>query len=123
MASPADIVNDDGVAHFVSYLETERNASPHTVSNYVRDIGQFAQFAWAGQPCPHPWKTCDTLMARRFLVGFQRHGSRPTTTARKLSSLRSFYRFLQREERVEINPFSGLRGPKRGRDLPEVLSV
>ena len=123
MAPLADIVNDEGVAHFVSYLEHERNASPHTISNYVRDIGQFARFAWEGNSCPYPWKACDTLMARRFLVGFQRDGSRPTTTARKLSSLRSFYRFLLREELVEINPFSGLRGPKRGRDLPEVMSV
>lgn len=123
MASLPDIVNDSAVAHFVSYLEHERNASAHTISNYVRDIAQFAQFFWEGQSPPHDWKRCDALVARRFLVEFQRKGSRPTTTARKLSSLRSFYRFLLREEYVDINPFSGLRGPKRGRDLPDVMSV
>lgn len=123
MATRPDIIKDELVAHFISYLENERNASPHTVSNYLRDMAQFAHFAWEGQPPPHGWKSCDSLMARRFLVGFQRDGSQPTTTARKLSSMRSFYRFLVREDYVAANPFSGLSGPKRGRDLPDVMSV
>jgi integrase/recombinase XerC len=123
MAIRPDIVKDEPVAHFVSYLENERNASAHTVTNYLRDMAQFAQFAWEGASHPHPWASCDAFLARRFLVHFQREGSRPTTTARKLSSMRSFYKFMIREEYVQANPFSGLRGPKRGRDLPDVMSV
>jgi integrase/recombinase XerC len=115
---------DPAVARFRRYLEHERNASTHTVTNYLRDIDQFVAGTWgADARPPHPWRAVDRFAARRFLVGFQKAGCRPATTARKLASLRAFYRFQLREELADINPFSGLRAPKRGRDLPDVLSV
>jgi integrase/recombinase XerC len=120
----ADITQEPCVAHFLSYLEHERNASQHTLSNYSRDIHQFVQQVWgeaANSPCA--WKEPDRFAARRFLVETQKAGRKATTTARKLASLRSFYRFLEREGYVEHNPFSGLRPPKRDRLLPEILSV
>ena len=124
MPANFDITGEPSVAHFCSYLETERNASEHTLQNYARDIGQFADLVW-GEGTPHPisWKEPDRFAARRFLVKFQKEGNEPTTTARKLASLRSFYKFLERENVVERNPFTGLRAPKRSRTLPEVLSI
>lgn len=118
------IRNDKCVSHFLKYLESERNASPHTTSNYLLDIGQFVKFiggekAGAG----FKWDEVDVFAARKFIVEFQKRGSQATTTGRKISSLRSFYRFLVREEYAESNPFSGLRSPKRGRNLPDILSV
>jgi len=115
---------DPMIARFVRYLQIEKNASPHTVENYVRDIGQFAASFWGeGEAGPHAWGEADRFSARKFLVGFQKAGSSPATTSRKCSSLRSFYRFLIREEAVEKNPFSGLPLPKRARKLPRILSV
>ena len=118
---------DRCVAHFLKYLENERNASPHTVSNYLLDIEQFASTVTAVKPQGRSgnfrWDDVDALGARKFLVEFQKRGCQATTTGRKLSSLRSFYRFLLREEYVGSNPFSGLRAPKRGRNLPDILSV
>jgi len=112
------------VEHFLDYLGNERNASPHTISNYLLDIEQFVEFIWGDKAAGGiKWDDADVFTARKFLVEFQKRGSEATTTARKLASLRSFYRFLVREEYVEVNPFSGLRAPKRSRKLPEILSV
>jgi len=105
-------------------MRDERNASHHTLVNYLSDIGQFIVFAWgaAAKP-PFSWKKADKFLARRFLVEFQKTGRRASTTGRKASSLRSFFRFLEREEYVQVNPFDGVVTPKRTRSLPEILSV
>ncbi len=117
-------MNDPCIEHFVQYLEGERNASVHTVGNYLVDIRQFCEIVWGAeaQP-PYRWSEADRFAARKFLVFFQKLEMAPTTTARKLSALRSFYKFLLREEYVEQNPFGGLNLPKKGSYLPQVLSV
>jgi integrase/recombinase XerC len=116
-------MNDPCVEHFIQYLEGEKNASEHTISNYLIDIRQFCEIVWGedAQP-PFSWKSADRFSARKFLVFFQKLELAPTTTSRKLSALRSFYRFLLREEYVELNPFSGLSLPKKGSYLPQILS-
>jgi integrase/recombinase XerC len=115
---------DPCVEHFVQYLEGEKNASEHTISNYLIDIRQYCEIIWGEdtQP-PYKWKDADRFSARKFLVFFQKLELAPTTTRRKLSALRSFYKFLMREEYVELNPFSGLNLPKKGSYLPQILSV
>ena len=116
--------NDRCVKHFLDYLASERNASPHTISNYLLDIEQFVKFIRGDKAnAGVKWDDADVFTARKFLIEFQKRGNEATTTARKLASLRSFYRFLVREEYVEVNPFGGLRAPKRSRKLPEILSV
>lgn len=115
---------DPCVEHFVRYLEGERNASAHTISNYLMDIKQFVGLIWGddAQP-PYNWKEADRFAARKFLMFFQKLEMAPATTGRKLSALRSFYKFLVREEYVALNPFSGLQLPKKGSYLPAVLSM
>jgi integrase/recombinase XerC len=117
-------MNDPCIEHFIKYLEGEKNASEHTVSNYLIDIRQFCEIVWGedAQP-PYRWKDADRFSARKFLVFFQKLEMAPTTTGRKLSAMRSFYKFLMREEYVELNPFSGLNLPKKGNYLPQILSV
>ncbi|MDF7824133.1 tyrosine recombinase [Pontiellaceae bacterium B12227] len=115
---------DPCVKHFIQYLEAEKNASEHTISNYLIDIRQFCEIVWGETAeAPYNWKTADRFSARKFLVFFQKLEMAPTTTGRKLSALRSFYKFLLREEYVEQNPFSGLNLPKKGNYLPQILSV
>jgi integrase/recombinase XerC len=115
---------DPGVEGFMRYLEAERNASAHTRAGYRMDLGQFAAQLWGpDRRPPFPWKTVDRYAARRFLASFQKAGLSPSTTSRKISALRSFYRFLVREELASANPFSGLVMPKRIKRLPNVLSV
>jgi integrase/recombinase XerC len=116
--------DDPALSHFVRYLRAERNASEHTVANYAMDIRQFITLQWGGETSPpFRWKEADKFSARRFLVTFQKAGSQATTTRRKMSSLRSFFRFMMREEYVATNPFVGLVMPKRPRNLPRILSV
>ena len=115
---------DPCIDHFVQYLEGERNASRHTITNYLMDIRQFTGLIWGEEATPpFPWKEADRFAARKFLVFFQKLEMEPTTTGRKLSALRSFYKFLVREEYVLLNPFTGLLLPKKGSYLPSVLSM
>ena len=119
-----EIISDPSVAQFIRYMSLERNASEHTVNNYVLDFRQYAGSIWGPEAkSPFRWKETDRYAARKFLASFQKAGMSPATTGRKVSSLRSFYKFLVREEKVDVNPFSGLQVPKRMRRLPNVLTV
>lgn len=109
---------------FTAYMRAERDASDHTVSNYLMDIRQFAELHWGeGVSPPFRWKEVDRFGARGFLVHQQKCEREPTTARRKLSSLRSFFKFMLREDMVKGNPFTGLVLPKLTRRLPQMLSV
>lgn len=123
MSAEFSPVLDPAVAGFLNYLEGERNASSHTLAAYAHDIAQFATFVWEAPAVPLEWRGVDRFQARRFVMEFQRCGSAPATTGRKLASLRSFFKYMERESLVSSNPFSGLRAPKQARQLPHVLSV
>ncbi len=118
------IQSDPRVAAFVRTLEHERQASPHTVAAYLTDIAQCAAVRWgeAAQP-PCDWAALDKFAARAFVVHLQKQGAGAATIHRKLSSLRSFYTFLNREDLVLQNPFAAAVSPKRGKPLPRVLTV
>ncbi len=113
---------DTAIGRYVDYLQSEKNASSHTVDAYCRDIAQFACYQWSDREPPFPWRDVDQLAARGFVVELSRAEMAPTTTARKLSSLRAFYAFMKREAMCTQNPFAGVRSPRRGHDLPKVLS-
>lgn len=120
----AGIRNDASMQNFADYLEAERNASVHTLNNYLMDLRQFVAMQWGEHPePPYEWRAVDRFAARRFLVTFQKAESKATTTRRKLASLRSFFKFLVREEIVRANPFTSVVLPKKPRRLPKVMSV
>ncbi len=124
MPTPPPSASDPLLEHFLRYLQGERDASPHTLRNYRLDLLQFAAGQWgADAPPPFRWREADRYAARRFLASFQRAGQKATTTNRKLSSLRSFYRFLIREGHTDLNPFRAVQSPKLPKRLPQVLSV
>ena len=89
----------------------------------MTDICQFARSNWEDEHLPFDWADVDRFAARRFLVQFQKLGRDPATTGRKLASLRSFYKFLEREDHTDLSPFSGLRAPRKAGKLPKVMSV
>ncbi|MDX9868443.1 MAG: tyrosine-type recombinase/integrase [Kiritimatiellia bacterium] len=126
MPNRTDVARDPAVMRFLRYLTAERNASAHTVAGYLQDIGQYAAFVWGTEGRagpPFAWDEPDRARARAFLSAFHRNGHAPATTRRKLSSLRAFYRYLEREGLPGAQPFAGLRGPRLGRRLPAVLSL
>jgi integrase/recombinase XerC len=112
---------DPDLDAFLRHLEGEKNASPHTLDSYARDIYQFVTHQWPEQTAPFAWEKVARIHARAFLAEVQKSGVKPATTGRKLSSLRSFFKFLHREGRVESNPFAGLPQPRRERNLPGIL--
>lgn len=122
MSSVDRISGDTMVQAFVRYLESERNESQHTVSSYLFDIAQFAGFVF-GEADSIDWRSVEKRAARSFLASVAATGAAPTTIRRKLSALRTFYKFLVREGEAEKDPFYTLKGPKLARELPDVLSV
>ena len=117
-------MDDPDVAEFIRYLEGEKDASKHTIQNYLIDIRQFCEKKWGTDvPAPYAWGEVDRYDARAYLIHFQKMDMAPTTTARKLSAMRSFYHFLVRSNRLDKNPFKGLSSPRKGRALPKVLST
>lgn len=108
---------------FRRHLLAERNASPRTVDGYLMDIGQLALavFGPDARP-PYGWTAVGDDAARRYVAGLVKGGASPATVRRKLASARSFFRFMQRDGKVASNPFSVLRGPRKPKTLPKVIS-
>ena len=102
----------------------ERNASQNTVVGYVVDLAQLVSSKWGEDADPpYPWKGFSEGDARNYLLAFTKDGARAATVQRKIAAARTFFRFLQREEIVLDNPFSLIKGPKRAKTLPKILSV
>jgi len=122
-AAAWEVRDDPLVAEFIRYLQTERSASDHTLAAYAADLRQFAELTWGdGARPPFCWTECDRFAARRFLATILKRGGTATTARRKCSSLRAFFKFLQREDRVADNPFAGLLLPKLPQRLPRALT-
>ena len=116
--------DDPELQRFARYLMAERNAAGHTLDSYAADLAQFVAAKWGvdAEP-PYPWKDLTEADARNFVLAFAKDGARPTTVLRKIAAARAFCRFLQREEVILDNPFSLLKGPKKSKTLPRVLSA
>ncbi|MEM9196065.1 MAG: tyrosine recombinase XerC [Myxococcota bacterium] len=106
---------------FVSYLENERRLSPRTVTTYRRDLCGLHRFL-SEKDLPRDAGAIDLLVLRGFLASLYESNS-PSTLARKVAALRSFYRFLLRRRLVTSNPAAVLRTPKPRKPLPKFLTV
>jgi integrase/recombinase XerC len=112
------------VARFLQFLAVERNASPYTVKSYREDLTALVDYlaeARGGRP-PAPGEVT-VLDLRAFVSALTESGYAKTTIARHLASLRSFFRFGQREGWAKTNPAKPLRNPRKGRSLPHFLSA
>ncbi len=115
---------DDAIRNFMTFLNLERHASPETVRNYGSDLRQFHTFMKAERPglCTLIPSMVTTESVRAYLHWLDRKHEKSTSIARKLAALRSFYRFLQREGIVILNPAETIRTPKQPKHLPRVLT-
>ncbi len=105
------------VKKFISYLEIEKNYSPHTILNYKLDLVEL--FEYLGKTSI---EKVDYTLLRKYLASLRSKNFLPRTLARKLSVQRSFFRFLQREGFINDNPAKLLMTPKLGKPLPKFLS-
>ena len=136
--------NPELIEQFLSYLRYERHFSEHTAKCYGADLQQFCQFLLGGpqgeagsadgngQPVPRaaPPKDInaalvgmDTYEVRRYLAHLAEHQYSRATMARKLATLRSFYKFLMRRGHVQANPVAPIRTPKQEKRLPKCLTI
>jgi len=103
---------------FLTYLDVEKGYSHHTLKNYQVDLEEFFQFSKSLGDV----KEIQYLHLRRFLAELKVRNFQPRSIARKLSSLRSFFKFLNREGFIEENPAVLLLTPKLNRTLPKFVS-
>ena len=118
-------VADPSLNEFLICLTTEKNASLHTRNNYLLDILHFAQVSLKCDlhESAADWASVDVYQARNYIVQLQEEELARSSIIRKMSALRSFYRFLLREKRITLNPFSGLTTPKKPKLLPKFFTV
>ena len=109
------------LSRFVNYLVAERNASPYTVRNYQREIGEFLAFL-AGEEVTN-WEDVDRQLLRRYLAWLQRRRHSGASIARRVYELRAFCRYLLREGELASSPLANLSPPKTSKRLPDFLSV
>ena len=111
------------INQFTRYLADERNLSPHTRVAYLRDLGEFQNFLERhGGSGKADLVKIDSFLLRRHLAELHKRNQR-TSIARKLSTLRMFFRYLVRLGHLPNNPAEGLSTPKLNRYLPKTLSV
>ena len=121
-ALPAKAPPPTEVTEFLTHLAKERDVSPNTVKAYGRDLADFCEFltsyygtgTWS-------WQGVDRLAMRGFLARLARRGLSKRSMTRTLSAVRSFYRWMHRNEIVEANPARAVGAPRLERHLPGYL--
>ncbi len=125
------------VRQFLDYLKLEKHFSDYTVKSYGADLIQFGQFLMGEIGQSHRSATtadgsgalderqfkCEPITIREFLAYLYGQNYTKSTTARKLATLRSFYKFLIRRGHVSVNPLSTIRTPKQEKRLPKCLDL
>ncbi len=106
---------------FLGWLEKEKQYSYHTLRSYATDLGQFFEFC-SDRLAGKPLATLTHTDIRDFLGALLRYGYEKRSAARKLSSVKSFLRFLVRKGTLAANPATAVKGPRLEQRLPGFLS-
>ncbi len=110
-------------AEFIRHIRDEKQQSPNTVKAYTRDLAAFAAFCGAHYGDGFTWKGLDRQGIRGFLGELARQGQSKRSSARALSAVRSFYRFLQTHHDIAVPAVRSARAPKLDRRLPTHLDT
>ncbi|MFL2753752.1 MAG: tyrosine recombinase XerC [Gammaproteobacteria bacterium] len=109
------------IQDFLNYLESARNYSEHTVKSYKNDLLKFEGFIQKNNF--QKWADIKQADIREFIGSYRRNGLSPRSIARLLSSLRSFYKYLNIEGLSNPNPILGISAPKLSSLLPKALDT
>jgi len=107
------------IKRFLRYLEVERDVSAHTLKAYREDLADYLSDDRGRPPSP---ASISPLDLRQYVSDLHRAGYARTSISRRLASLRSFFRFAQREGIVDSNPAKPLRNPRKQRQLPHFMT-
>jgi integrase/recombinase XerC len=107
------------IESFLHYLEVEKRYSSHTILAYENDLNQFAHFAEIKSSAD--WSEANHQLIRGWIVALMDSGQTNKSVARKLSSLRSFYKWQTIQGLIELNPMLKIRAPKVEKRLPQFV--
>ncbi|HYA49236.1 MAG TPA: tyrosine recombinase XerC [Burkholderiales bacterium] len=107
------------LAEFLAYLRHERNASPHTIAAYERDLRQLACYL---EESGVRWNKAGNVVLRGFLATLHEKKRQRSTIGRKLAAMRSFYEFGLRKKWIAENPAKILATPRQEKKVPSFLS-
>jgi integrase/recombinase XerC len=110
------------IEQFIAYLRYEKNASPNTIREYRRDITQFGQFLTPPGEQTLPLRRVDHKVIREFVSSMYDQNLERSSIARRLATLRTFFKFCIREGFADKNPAMLVSGPKLPKRVPRVLT-
>ena len=102
--------------NFIIYLTTEKRYSQHTIDAYQRDLGQFIRYAEITKIIE--FNELSSTFIRGWIVQLFEENRKAKSINRKLAALRTFYKWLRKEELVSFNPMAKIQGPKNEKRLP-----
>lgn len=114
-------IQDNLQKKFLEYLQVEKNYSELTISCYAKDITLFYEFLQSKYQQGFQWQQISILDIRSYLAFLNQEHYAKRTVARRISSLRSFFKYLVRENYLEYNPFLKIATPKLDKKLPSFL--
>ena len=103
---------------FLDYLRYERNYSDYTIGAYSKDLHQFEDFVKLNKEDRFAPEEIDADLVRSWIVALMDEKLSPVSVNRKLSSLKSFFKFLMKQGRISVNPLRLITGPKTKKPLP-----
>jgi len=111
------------IGKYLEYLRAVKNSSPHTISNYGKDLGQFLAYLSPPGLEPPALSAITHNTIREFVAHLHDHGLQKSSIARKLAALRSFFKYCVREDRIKENPARLVPTPKLPKRIPSVLTA
>ncbi len=114
------------IEQFLNYLSTEKGLSGNTVLAYRNDLSQLTGFAEAEatkRSCMPSWLGFNRQDMLGYMLNLKERGYSPTTSARKIASAKSFFRFLVAENQIKENPTRDVHSPKIGKSLPKPMTI
>src|SRR5215470_8358974 len=111
------------IEKFLTYLRSVKNSSPHTISNYGKDLAQFFSYFTPPESEPPALSVVDHKIIREFVGHLHDQGLEKSSVARKLAALRSFFKYCVREGMLKDNPARLVPTPKLPKRIPSVLSA
>ncbi len=113
----------ESIAKYIEYLRSVKNSSPHTVSNYGKDLDQFVTYLSPPGARPPALSGITHRLIREFIAHLHDQGLKKSSIARKLAALRSFFKYCVREGRLKESPARLVPTPKLPKRIPSVLSA
>lgn len=107
------------IDQFLDFLKFEKNASPHTIAGYRRDLNQLAAYL---RDNGYTWRTAESLTLRGFLAELHERRLKKSSIVRKLAAMRSFFEFGLRRKWRDDNPASALSTPRQEQKIPTFLT-